>query len=260
MPSVGQGNEKVSFPYDAEGIKAAEKYAQAVGGQVDYSQQTSEAPGMRSNISLGYAEGGKIPINNGAERSVQTYAGGGKTGYNIMNRYEEGGKVEEKPSRKKKRSQLIQNDALKAIQDAQAKLNQDKTDGKFGSSKDGDWDQDAFKAAEKVIADKLKAHKANPKNWEAIKKKAKGGKIGHNVMDKYEAGGAVKKAVKKAKKTKPKQKLEKKDNRGIIGEYGSVLDEGGYETEVKSQKTRKFLKAMDKAYKKGKKSKQHKKK
>ena len=73
MPSVGQGNEKVSFPYDEEGIKAAEKYAQAVGGQVDYSQQTSEAPGMRSNISLGYAEGGKIPINNGAERSVQTY-------------------------------------------------------------------------------------------------------------------------------------------------------------------------------------------
>ena len=165
MPSVGQGNEKVSFPYDEEGIKAAEKYAQAVGGQVDYSEQASKekyAQGMRSNISLGYAEGGKVPMSNGASRSVQTYPGGGKTGYNIM--------------------------------------------------------------------------------------------------DKYEAGGAVKKAVKKAKKTKPKQKLEKKDNRGITGEYGSVLDEGGYETEVKSQKTRKFLKAMDKAYKKGKKSKQYKKK
>ena len=162
MPRVGQGNEAVSFPYDAEGIKAAEKYAQATGQQVDYTEQASEAPGMRSNISLGYAEGGKVPMSNGASRSVQTYPGGGKTGYNIM--------------------------------------------------------------------------------------------------DKYEAGGAVKKAVKTAKKTKPKQKIEKKDNRGIIGEYGSVLDEGGYETEVKSQKTRKFLKAMDKAYKKGKKSKQYKKK
>ena len=35
MPRVGQGNEAVSFPYDAEGIKAAEKYAQATGQQVD---------------------------------------------------------------------------------------------------------------------------------------------------------------------------------------------------------------------------------
>ena len=94
MPRVGQGNEAVNFPYDAEGIKAAEKYAQATGQQVDYSEQASEAPGMRSNISLGYEEGGKIPVNNGATRSVQTYAGGGKTGYNMMNRYEEGGKVE----------------------------------------------------------------------------------------------------------------------------------------------------------------------
>ena len=94
MPSVGQGNEKVSFPYDAEGIKAAEKYAQAVGGQVDYSEQASKekyAQGMRSNISLGYAEGGKVPVSDGAKRSITTHAGGGKTGYNVMDKYEMGG-------------------------------------------------------------------------------------------------------------------------------------------------------------------------
>ena len=54
MPSVGQGNEAVNFPYDAEGIKAAEKYAQATGQQVDYAEQTTDMPGQRSNISLGY--------------------------------------------------------------------------------------------------------------------------------------------------------------------------------------------------------------
>ena len=91
MPSVGQGNEKVSFPYDAEGIKAAEKYAQAVGGQVDYAEQASEAPGMRSNISLGYEEGGKVPEMNAMNRSEKTYMGGGKTGYNVMDKYEMGG-------------------------------------------------------------------------------------------------------------------------------------------------------------------------
>jgi hypothetical protein len=93
MPSVGQGNEKVTFNYDAEGIKAAEKYAQATGQQVDYSEQASDMPGMRSNISLGYAEGGKVPMSNGAARSVKTYAGGGKTGYNVMDKYEKGGKT-----------------------------------------------------------------------------------------------------------------------------------------------------------------------
>ena len=87
MPSVGQGNEKVSFPYDAEGIKAAEKYAQAVGGQVGYSEQSSDMPGMRSNISLGYEEGGKVPEMNAMNRSEKTYMGGGKTGYNVMDKY-----------------------------------------------------------------------------------------------------------------------------------------------------------------------------
>ena len=96
MPSVGQGNEKVNFPYDAEGIKAAEKYAQATGQQVDYSEQASEAPGMRSNISLGYEKGGKVPMSDGAARNVQTYPGGGKTGYNIMDKYEKGGKTKKK--------------------------------------------------------------------------------------------------------------------------------------------------------------------
>ena len=91
MPRVGQGNEAVSFPYDAEGIKAAEKYAQATGQQVDYTEQASEAPGMRSNISLGYAEGGKVPVSDGAKRSITTHAGGGKTGYNVMDKYEMGG-------------------------------------------------------------------------------------------------------------------------------------------------------------------------
>jgi len=90
MPSVGQGNERVSFPYDAEGIKAAEKYAQATGQQVDYSEQASEAPGMRSNISLGYKEGGKVPEMNAMDRSEKTYMGGGKL-YNKM--YEKGAKV-----------------------------------------------------------------------------------------------------------------------------------------------------------------------
>ena len=78
--------------------------------------------------------------------------------------YKEGGKVEKKP-RRKKGSKLIQNDALKSIQDAHAKLNQDKTDGKFGSSAGGDWDQAGFKAAEKTIGDRLKAHRSNSKNW-----------------------------------------------------------------------------------------------
>ena len=96
MPRVGQGNEAVNFPYDAEGIKAAEKYAQAVGGQVDYSEQASEAPGMRSNISLGYEEGGKVPMSDGAARNVKTYPGGGITGYNIMDKYEKGGKAKKK--------------------------------------------------------------------------------------------------------------------------------------------------------------------
>ena len=89
MPSVGQGNEKVSFPYDAEGIKAAEKYAQAVGGQVDYSEQSSDMPGMRSNISLGYKDGGKLPEMIAMNRSDKTYMGGGKL-YNKM--YEKGAK------------------------------------------------------------------------------------------------------------------------------------------------------------------------
>ena len=93
MPRVGQGNEAVSFPYDAEGIKAAEKYAQATGQQVDYAEQATDMPGQRSNISLGYAEGGKVPMSNGAARSVKTYAGGGKTGYNVMDKYEKGGKT-----------------------------------------------------------------------------------------------------------------------------------------------------------------------
>lgn len=83
--------------------------------------------------------------------------------------YEEGGKVEKKPKvtshRRKKGSKLIQNDALKSIQDDGAQLNQDRTDGKFGSSAGGDWDQAAFKAAEKVISDRLKTHRANSKNW-----------------------------------------------------------------------------------------------
>ena len=102
MPSVGQGNEKVNFPYDAEGIKAAEKYAQATGQQVDYAEQATDMPGQRSNISLGYAEGGKVPMSNGASRSVQTYPGGGKTGYNIMDKYEAGGAVKKAVKKAKK--------------------------------------------------------------------------------------------------------------------------------------------------------------
>ena len=106
MPSVGQGNEKVNFPYDAEGIKAAEKYAQATGGQGDYAEQASEAPGMRSNISLGYEEGGKVPMSDGAARSVQTYPGGGKTGYNVMDKYEAGGKAEDETGGKVKAAKM----------------------------------------------------------------------------------------------------------------------------------------------------------
>ena len=93
MPRVGQGNEAVSFPYDAEGIKAAEKYAQATGQQVDYTEQASKekyAQGMRSNISLGYEDGGKLPEMNAMDRSKKTYMGGGKL-YNKM--YEKGAKV-----------------------------------------------------------------------------------------------------------------------------------------------------------------------
>ena len=92
MPRVGQGNEAVNFPYDPEGIKAAEKYAQATGQQVDYSEQSSDMPGMSSNISLGYKDGGKLPEMNAMDRSKKTYMGGGKL-YNKM--YEKCAKVKQ---------------------------------------------------------------------------------------------------------------------------------------------------------------------
>tara|TARA_R100000781_G_scaffold57108_1_gene36943 strand:+ start:525 stop:1007 length:483 start_codon:yes stop_codon:yes gene_type:complete len=115
MPKVGQGNEAVSFPYDAEGIKAAEKYAQATGQQVDYTEQASEAPGMRSNISLGYAEGGKVPMSDGAQRSVTTHAGGGKTGYNIVDKYETGGRAVRAKKKKAGKQQKSKFDKVKEI-------------------------------------------------------------------------------------------------------------------------------------------------
>ena len=54
MPKVGDKE----FSYDSEGIKAAAKESMESG----------------------------IPISNGAERSVQSYAGGGKTGYDAIGR------------------------------------------------------------------------------------------------------------------------------------------------------------------------------
>ena len=74
MPTVGIGPDLVEFPYDEQGIKAAEKHAQATGQTVNYA----EKPAMQqSNISLGYKEGGKIPSNDGRARSKKEYLGGG---------------------------------------------------------------------------------------------------------------------------------------------------------------------------------------
>ena len=68
MPKVGDKE----FSYDSKGIKEAAKESMETG----------------------------IPISNGAQRSVQTYAGGGKTGYNIP-MYKEGGKTLEEYNREK---------------------------------------------------------------------------------------------------------------------------------------------------------------
>ena len=74
MLTVGIGPDAVEFPYDGPGIKAAEKYAQAVGQTVNYA----EKPAMQqSNITLGYKEGGKIPSNDATIRSKKEYLGGG---------------------------------------------------------------------------------------------------------------------------------------------------------------------------------------
>tara|TARA_R110000824_G_scaffold81812_3_gene205475 strand:- start:958 stop:1398 length:441 start_codon:yes stop_codon:yes gene_type:complete len=62
MPKVGDKE----FSYDSKGIKEAAKESMETG----------------------------IPISNGAERTVQTYAGGGKTGYNIP-MYKKGGMVKD---------------------------------------------------------------------------------------------------------------------------------------------------------------------
>ena len=61
MPKVGDKD----FSYDAEGIKEATEESMKTG----------------------------LPISDGSLRSVQEYAGGGKTGYNKIGMYEDGGKV-----------------------------------------------------------------------------------------------------------------------------------------------------------------------
>jgi hypothetical protein len=61
MPKVGDKE----FPYTPEGKAAAQAESQDKG----------------------------IPISNGAQRNVQSYAGGGKTGYAKIGSYKEGGEV-----------------------------------------------------------------------------------------------------------------------------------------------------------------------
>jgi hypothetical protein len=102
MPKVGDKE----FPYTPEGIAAAKAESENMG----------------------------IPVNDGANRSVTEYAGGGKTGYNMigmekpmmmgggkmmkyedggmtpkMKKYEEGGKV----SKRRKKLTKAQRDAIK---------------------------------------------------------------------------------------------------------------------------------------------------
>ena len=76
MPTVGTGNDMVEFAYDEMGIKAAEKYAQATGQTVDYSEQSSQQAGLKSNISLGYKKGGKVPSLDARGRSGKYQMGG----------------------------------------------------------------------------------------------------------------------------------------------------------------------------------------
>jgi len=87
MPTVGTGSDMVSFPYDEQGIKAAEKYAQAMGLTVDYSTQASQQPGQMSNISLGYEQsyekGGKVPSSKVPSSDARERSG----------KYEMGGKA-----------------------------------------------------------------------------------------------------------------------------------------------------------------------
>ena len=64
MPKVGDKE----FPYTPEGMAAAKAESKNMG----------------------------IPVNDGAARSVQEYAGGGKTGYSQIGVYKEGGKTEKK--------------------------------------------------------------------------------------------------------------------------------------------------------------------
>ena len=82
MPTVGTGNDMVEFAYDEMGIKAAEKYAQATGQTVDYSEQSSQQAGLKSNISLGYKKGGKVPSK------VPSLDARGRSG-----KYQMGGKI-----------------------------------------------------------------------------------------------------------------------------------------------------------------------
>ena len=76
MPTVGLGGDMVSFPYDADGIKAAEKYAQATGQTVNYSDEKTQEAGLRSNITLGYEEGGKVPETNAPDKRESYQLGG----------------------------------------------------------------------------------------------------------------------------------------------------------------------------------------
>tara|TARA_R110002012_G_scaffold283639_2_gene474074 strand:+ start:17 stop:736 length:720 start_codon:yes stop_codon:yes gene_type:complete len=136
MPKVGQGSSARNFPYNEQGMKAAQEYAQATGQQVDFSDQSSQNMGMNSNMSSSYMEkGGEIPMNDGAQRSVKTYAGGGMTGYNIMDKYEKGGKVDKYKSgskvKKKRGLEVKDPEALSKAQDMHIQNKKDYEAGKI---------------------------------------------------------------------------------------------------------------------------------
>ena len=191
MPKVGKKN----YSYDKEGMMEAKRESMKTG----------------------------IPISNSAQRNMQTYPGGGKTGYNVP-MYKEGGKT-----RMKDEDMILDiknKEKVKAYED------------RFKTK-----EEKAKQKARKVAAPlakkrKRKLPKKGKKPLKALSKHNMSDKEFKELMDsqqKYKKGGKVDKATKKAIKKQTKVKVSLKDARNKdIQEY--------YGTEGKPFKTRRAIK------------------